>query len=120
MPRCAAGRGRPCGAADKVGWMRPFVLLLLALIVVPAAAAERAPIAAAQPAATPAKNPDAKPAPKPAAKKPAAKKPAAAAPAPDTLGARYASEESIRRYLSGRLYEQAGRTTEALGEYYRA
>ncbi len=41
-------------------------------------------------------------------------------PAVDTLSGRYASEESIRRYMSARLFEQSGRLTEALGEYYRA
>jgi tetratricopeptide (TPR) repeat protein len=71
--------------------MRLTVLLVLALLAVPAAAQQRAP-----------------------------KRPAPATPARDTLAGRYANEESIRRYLSGRLYEQSGRLTEALGEYYRA
>ena len=38
----------------------------------------------------------------------------------DTLAGRYASEEALRRYLSGRLLEQSGKLAEALAEYYRA
>ena len=40
--------------------------------------------------------------------------------APDTLTGRFPSEEALRRYLSARLLEQAGKPREALAEYYRA
>jgi len=73
--------------------MRSILLLSLALVALPAAAAERAPKRTPLP-------PD--------------------VPVVDTLAGRYANEEAIRRYLSARLFEQAGRLTEALGEYYRA
>ncbi len=46
--------------------------------------------------------------------------PAPVAATADTSAHRYASEEALARYLSGRLLEQGGRLTEALGEYYRA
>ena len=77
--------------------MRLILLLSFALAALPAVAAERPPRGSKPPATAP-----------------------AAAPAADTLTGRYASEESIRRYVSARLHEQAGRLTEALGEYYRA
>jgi tetratricopeptide (TPR) repeat protein len=88
------------------------LLGLLALAVIPAAGA---------PAPKPAK--PGTPAPKSttpgpaAASRPAAN--AAGAPA-DTLAGRYPSEEAMRLYLDGRLLEQSGRLSEALGQYYRA
>ena len=45
--------------------------------------------------------------------------PASGAPAMADSGA-YASPEALRRYALGRLLEEQGRGTDALGEYYRA
>jgi len=44
----------------------------------------------------------------------------AGAAARDSAGPRVSSEEALRRYVRGRLLEQSGQLTEALGEYYRA
>ena len=45
---------------------------------------------------------------------------AASAASTDSSSGRFANEEGLRRYLSGRLLEQSGQLTAALGEYYRA
>jgi len=63
---------------------------------------------AAPPKSTKAKTPD-KPAP--------AAQPAAPA---DTTSGRYASEESVRLYLDARMFETAGKLSEARDQYYRA
>src|SRR5262249_43369880 len=68
------------------------------------------PLAAAKPA---------KPAKAPATTAKPAAKPAVAART-DTLAGRYASEESLQRYMNARLLEQSGKLTDALAEYYRA
>lgn len=44
----------------------------------------------------------------------------AAAAAPTPTGARYPSEEALRRYLQGRSLEEIGESEEALAEYFRA
>ena len=55
-----------------------------------------------------------------AAAAPPARAAGARSAARDTIAGRYASEEALRRYLSGRLLEQSGKLAEALAEYYRA
>jgi tetratricopeptide (TPR) repeat protein len=50
----------------------------------------------------------------------AAVSPAARPDPPQAAGARYPSEEALRRYAQGRLLEEEEAPTEALGEYFRA
>jgi len=113
MTAHAAGAPSQASAPDRPrwagrlgpSWSRLVAGLALVLAVASAATGARAP---ARRGARPAR---------PASR---AVPPAPAAVPADTLSGRYASEESMRRYLSARLLEQSGRLSEALGEYYRA